>query len=168
MVASSNDDYDDDAAWSAVSTSASATTTATESTTSTSVPILDDTAAGADSEAALEASEDDESILRDDLEFRRRLIDQSWPQTATQNGGGLGRSSLATKANQTGARLHQDQNINQQTTESASFVTSFFSHIDKQWKSAEIVLIIVISAILNLVTIVGNIMVLISFKMDRS
>lgn len=47
-------------------------------------------------------------------------------------------------------------------------ISTFFSHIDRQWKFAEIILIIVISAILNLVTIIGNIMVLISFKMDRS
>ena len=49
-----------------------------------------------------------------------------------------------------------------------SLFTELLSHIDKQWKFAEVVLIIVISAILNLITIVGNIMVLISFKMDRS
>lgn len=55
-----------------------------------------------------------------------------------------------------------------QSSGGASLLTSFFSHIDKQWKFAEIVLIIAISAILNLVTIIGNIMVLISFKMDRS
>lgn len=52
--------------------------------------------------------------------------------------------------------------------DSGSIFGSLFSHIDKQWKFAEIILIIVISAILNLVTVVGNIMVLISFKMDRS
>lgn len=51
---------------------------------------------------------------------------------------------------------------------SGRLLDALFSHIDKQWKFAEIILIIVISAILNLVTIVGNIMVLISFKMDRS
>lgn len=49
-----------------------------------------------------------------------------------------------------------------------TFVISLFSHIDKQWKFAEVIVIIVVSAILNLVTIIGNIMVLISFKMDRS
>lgn len=54
------------------------------------------------------------------------------------------------------------------TSTQFNWLNSFFSHIDKQWKFAEIILIIVISAILNLVTIVGNIMVLISFKMDRS
>lgn len=51
---------------------------------------------------------------------------------------------------------------------SSSLFGSLFSHIDKQWKFAEIILIIVIAAILNLVTVVGNTMVLISFKMDRS
>lgn len=58
-----------------------------------------------------------------------------------------------------------------QTAEQSSdffYLNSLFSHIDKQWKFAEMILIIVISAILNLVTIIGNIMVLISFKMDRS
>lgn len=49
-----------------------------------------------------------------------------------------------------------------------SSIESFYLHIDKQWKFAEVILIIVISVILNLVTIIGNIMVLISFKMDRS
>lgn len=47
-------------------------------------------------------------------------------------------------------------------------ISSFFSHIDKQWKFAEIILIIVFSVILDLVTVIGNIMVLISFKMDRT
>lgn len=51
---------------------------------------------------------------------------------------------------------------------SPNFVISFLSHIDKQWKFAEVIVIIVVSAILNLITIIGNIMVLISFKMDRS
>lgn len=51
---------------------------------------------------------------------------------------------------------------------SSTLIGSLFSHIDKQWNFAEVILIIVISAILNLVTIIGNIMVLISFKMDRS
>ena len=50
----------------------------------------------------------------------------------------------------------------------ADLMSSLFSHIDKQWKFAEVILIIVISVILNFVTIIGNIMVLISFKMDRS
>ena len=45
---------------------------------------------------------------------------------------------------------------------------SFFSHIDKQFKFAESIVMIVIMAILNLATIVGNIMVMISFTMDRS
>lgn len=51
---------------------------------------------------------------------------------------------------------------------SASLLVSFLRQIDKQWSVAELILIIIMSTILNLVTIVGNIMVLISFKMDRS
>lgn len=69
--------------------------------------------------------------------------------------------------------LKQFNNEAEQTTAAAqinstNLISSLFSHIDKQWNFAEVILIIVISAILNLVTIVGNIMVLISFKMDRS
>lgn len=66
--------------------------------------------------------------------------------------------------------LKQSNNAEQTALEinSTNLISSLFSHIDKQWNFAEVILIIVISAILNLVTIVGNIMVLISFKMDRS
>lgn len=60
------------------------------------------------------------------------------------------------------------KNINDANGIASSFVNSLFSHIDKQWKFAEVIVVIVVSAILNLVTIIGNIMVLISFKMDRS
>lgn len=61
-----------------------------------------------------------------------------------------------------------NNNNNNSSTSQTNLISSLFSHIDKQWNFAEVILIIVISAILNLVTIVGNIMVLISFKMDRS
>lgn len=59
---------------------------------------------------------------------------------------------------------NQHYNINQNEAANDASILP----IDKQWKFAEFILIIVISAILNLVTIIGNIMVLISFKMDRS
>lgn len=70
-----------------------------------------------------------------------------------------------------GARVHSnDSSLSPEGPSTTDWLlaNSFLSHIDKQWKFAEIILIIAISAILNLVTIVGNIMVLISFKMDRS
>lgn len=58
-------------------------------------------------------------------------------------------------------RARETQTVERQD----SLFAWFFSNIDDQWK---VVLLIVIAGILNLVTIIGNIMVLISFKMDRS
>lgn len=62
---------------------------------------------------------------------------------------------------------HQNQ-FGPKNPNESNMLNSIFLHIDKQWQFAEFIIIIVISVILNLVTIIGNIMVLISFKMDRS
>jgi len=73
-------------------------------------------------------------------------------------------------ANETGKSIGLDQAswLEMRENGSDTIMETVFSHIDRQWKFAEVVLIIVFSTILNLVTIIGNIMVLISFKMDRS
>lgn len=102
-----------------------------------------------DYEALLDESDSEPEVTTFGAnELPPNLVQDQWP-------------SLGRATNQSGATASGQQ-------EDYLFMGSFFSHIDKQWNFAEVILIIVISTILNLVTIVGNIMVLISFKMDRS
>lgn len=92
--------------------------------------------------------------------------------TSTQQGDQLGSpfaSASSTPASASVSSTPSFVDHFQSPANGSAFFGSLFNlHIDKQWKFAEVILIIVISAILNLVTVVGNIMVLISFKMDRS
>lgn len=111
----------------------------------------------------------DQDQEQDQVESQNEEQDKGWrlpPALETSFGQRLGpagelQEALEQQANGT------DQANGMRPTGDHLF-HSFLSHIDKQWKFAEVVLIIVVSTILNLVTIVGNIMVLISFKMDRS
>lgn len=103
--------------------------------------------------------------------------DGSYMGSKTNNGGSeaggdiksfLDKTTTTTTNNQSKISETMFENRFESVNSSSTLIGSLFSHIDKQWNFAEVILVIVISAILNLVTIIGNIMVLISFKMDRS
>lgn len=87
---------------------------------------------------------------------------------SSNNNNNNGASRFNGNHNSRNNSMQDPEDYENRNRTSISFLSSILRHIDKQWSFAEVILIIVITATLNLVTIIGNIMVLISFKMDRS